>query len=97
MLSPITLSLIAAASAAYPDGLVADVLDANTGQRNPLLPGDTLAEFIAVEIAEVTRGEDHPEQAAHLAACAIERAMEELTAVGTALRRAEAGLPPRAA
>ncbi len=88
-LSSITLSLIAAASAAYPDGLVANVLDAN-GQLKLDQPGDTLATFIAVEIADVTRDENSAIQAASFAASAIQRASEELHAVAVRLRQAEA-------
>ncbi len=84
-LSPITLSLIAAAANAYPDGLVSEVLNPENGERLTPKVGDTLAEFIAIEIAEVTEGYTRPTDAAETAARALRRARDELDKVIDAL------------
>jgi hypothetical protein len=97
-LSPITLSLISVASSAYPDDAVAGLLSPNTGElfapflRDPAHCDDTLAQFIAIEIADVTRGESNPVIAAREAERAIRRAAEELTQVADKLRYEEARL-----
>lgn len=92
-ISPVTAALIAAASAAYPDGLIADCLNPNTPDGFQLpedMPGDTLAAFIAREIVEVTMGEPSPLEGAATARRAMERARRELDAVIDALVEAEA-------
>lgn len=96
-LSPITLSIIAAASSVYPDGLVAEVLNPITGALYPMQPGDTLAQFVALEIEKATRGEGSEQYAAALAADAIERAAAQLTKVANELRDREADAACKAA
>ncbi len=92
MTSDITRYLIAAASTAYPDGLIEAAHLSQT--ESGVQVGDTLAEFLALEIADVTKGETDPETAAGLAAEAVERAAEELTKVAERLRDVQANAEP---
>ncbi len=74
--------IIAIADRAYPDGLVQAHFDHPDGQH-----GDTLAEFIALELKDVYDADAGDEDQWSEAARAIRRARDELDQVLAALER----------
>lgn len=83
---PFNARLIAAASAVYPDGLIAETYDRTRNRVRRGEVGDTLAEFVAIEITEVAQGAKSIEAAAGHCADAIDRSARELVKVAQALR-----------
>ena len=76
--------LLNRANKGYPDGFLAEYFDEETGERNRAGSGDTLAEFIVIELSETFEGADETEQTAN-ATARIESAIRELQGVIDAL------------
>ena len=83
--------IIAVANGAYPDGKVAEYWENGASQAVDTRAGDTLALFVAREIADAVRGETDKEAAYFRAAAAMRSAARELEGVADALSEAANG------
>src|SRR5260370_42665363 len=78
------LELLNAANQGYPDGYLAEYYDTKTGKRKPG-DGDTLAEFIALELIDTYDSKRPDDDQIGIATQVLERARTDLLSVIHAL------------